>query len=66
LSIFAIIKRNKNIHSADIFGMKFAIEYLQSATTFLEYGFKFFDYNILHDGPVFNILQRAFKTTEDY
>jgi hypothetical protein len=46
--------------------MKFAIEYLKPAITFLEYGFKFFDYNILHDGPVFNILQRAFKTTEDY
>lgn len=44
------------------FGMKFAIMYLQSATTLLENGFKFFDCNILHDDPAFNISQCAFKT----
>jgi hypothetical protein len=48
-------KRNKNVHIAGFFGMKFAIVYLQSATTFLENGFKFFDDNILYDDPVFNI-----------
>ena len=45
--------------------MKFAITYLQPATTLLENGFKFFDCNIIHDDPVFNISQCALKTTED-
>jgi len=35
--------------------MKFAIVYLESATTLLENGFKFFDYNIVHDDPTFNV-----------
>ena len=59
-------KRNKNVHIAGIFGMKFAFVYLQLATTLLENGFKFFDYNIVHDDPVFNVWQCSIKTTEDY
>ncbi len=45
--------------------MKFATTYLQPARTLLENGFKFFDCNIIHDDPVFNISQCALKTTED-
>jgi hypothetical protein len=33
--------KEKNVHSVSIFGMKFAIIYLQLATTFLENGFKY-------------------------
>lgn len=35
--------------------MKFAIVYLQSATSSLKNGFKFFDDTMLHDDPVYNI-----------
>jgi hypothetical protein len=47
--------KEKNVHSVSIFGMKFAAICLQIVTILLENGFIFFDYNIFHDDPVFNI-----------